>query len=410
MVASVENSLTDQDYMEIALKEASKGIYTTSPNPAVGCVLVRNGKIIGSGYHHKAGQPHAEVMAMHDAHDDIKGATAYVTLEPCSHYGRTPPCAKTLREAGVSRVVIAIADPNPLVSGRGMRMLQEGGVEVELGMLEHQAFELNRAFFKSISQQRPFVILKYGMSMDGKIALSNGESKWITNDECRSDVQHLRAWSDAMLTSAKTLRADNARLNVRYDELPDSIKEYLKPDQVKQPLKIVLDSHNTFTDEELNKYAAFDSGTSYIIHGTHEPILVDKAPCNFKIERERKPGVFGVAVPFYREASGEWHVDLKAVLDFLNSLQVRVVMIEAGAVLGASFMTQDLVDECYCYIAPKFLGANAKAAFMLPEPDRLAEALHFDCSNVAMIGDNVRITLQSNHVRELERQIVEKVI
>lgn len=409
-MAGSEATLTDLEYMQLALQEAAKGLYTTSPNPAVGCVLVRDGKIIGRGYHHKAGQPHAEVMAMQDANYDIQGATAYVTLEPCSHYGRTPPCAKTLREAGIKRVVIAIADPNPLVSGRGINILKEGGVEVELGLLEHEAFELDRAFFKSISKLRPFVFLKYGMSLDGKIALSTGESKWITNAQCRSDVQRLRAWADAIITSGVTVRADNARLNVRYDELPDEVKAVLPPEQLEQPIKIVLDSHNTFTDAELAQYAIFASGITYIIHGTPDPILVDKAPSNFKLEGERKPGVYSVAVPFYREADGQWHVELSSVLDFLNSLQVRAAMIEAGATLGAAFMTQDLVDECYCYIAPKFLGATAQSAFKMLEPSKLADALQFTCSDVKKLGDNACLILQSPHVQELKSQLIGKVI
>ena len=210
VVKPVELNETDAHYLKLALKEAKRGRYTTSPNPAVGCVIVRDGEILGQGFHHAAGQPHAEIMALRDAGDDVSGACVYVTLEPCCHYGRTPPCAKALIEAGVKRVVIGSRDPNPKVAGGGIAMLQEAGIEVVLagGKLNERCLKLNRAFFKSITTNRPFVITKLGMSIDGKIALSDGSSKWITNEDSRSDGQRLRLWADVLITTAATVRVD----------------------------------------------------------------------------------------------------------------------------------------------------------------------------------------------------------
>lgn len=403
----------DIDYMAMALKEASRGRYTTSPNPSVGCVFVRDGQVIGSGYHHKAGEPHAEIMAMQDAKHDVKDSTCYVTLEPCSHYGRTPPCAKALCEAGVKRVVIGIADPNPKVSGRGVRMLQQAGIEVEVGLLNQRSFEMNRAFFKSISTNTPFVLLKYGMSLDGKIALSNGESKWITNEASRADVQRLRLWADAMITSINTVRSDNARLNVRYEQLPEKNRLHLQPDMLTQPIKVVLDSHGSLTNQELEKFEIFQSGLTYVVQGTNAPIVEIRqegekklvTSCDFKITKTLKDGVQQVIVPFHKDSDGAKHVSLKAVLEFLNSLQVRVAMVEAGARLGAAFLKQDLVDELHCYIAPTILGQQAQSAFALPEPKQLAEAMNFKCTLVRMLDDNIHVVLQSPRIEALAQQL-----
>lgn len=415
----VNHKLSDEEYMALALQEAAKGLYTTSPNPAVGCVIVKDGHIIGSGYHHKAGQPHAEVMAMRSTKQDLAGAECYVTLEPCSHYGRTPPCAKALCEAQVKRVVIAVADPNPKVSGRGIKMMQDAGIEVKVGLLNEQAFALNRAFFKSISTNTPYVVLKYGMSLDGKIALSTGESKWITNEKARSDVQRLRAWSDAMLTSINTVRADNARLNVRYEQLPEDIRSRLNQEQIEQPIKVVLDSHASLTAQELEQYAIFQSGVTYVVHGTHEPIVQQQENAEhqkvivlnqFKIEKTLKEGVFSVVVPFKKGDDGLFHVSLSDVMGFLNSLQIRVVMVEAGSRLGAAFLTQDLVDECHCYIAPKLLGSNAHSAFNLPEPAKLSEAVHFTEVKSEMLDDNVHISMLNSRIAALGQELCSRCV
>ena len=273
-----KDKFSDKHFMKLALKQAAKGFYTTSPNPAVGCVIVRNGKILGKGYHHQAGQPHAEVMAMRDAqerHEDIIGATVYVTLEPCSHYGRTPPCAKALCDAGVRRVVMATLDPNPKVAGRGKAMLEEAGIEVRVGVCARKAEDLNRAFLYSITAKRPWVFTKHAISLDGKVALASGESRWITGLEARSDVQRLRLWSDAIITSHETVKADNPRMNVRVRELPEDVRKRLDLDLISSPIKVIIDSHGTLCQDRntslLEPYGIFASGENYIVVGTHEP-------------------------------------------------------------------------------------------------------------------------------------------
>lgn len=403
--------------MQSALDDAALGHFTTSPNPAVGCVIVRDDQVLGLGHHEKAGCPHAEVMALKDANYEVEGATCYVTLEPCSHYGRTPPCAKALCEAKVKKVVIATADPNPLVAGRGVKMLRDAGIEVQVGLFHDEAFELNRAFFKSISTNQPFVVLKYGMSLDAKTALSNGESKWITNETCRSDVQTLRLWADAMLTSATTVRADNPQMNVRYEQLPDKVKANILPEQIRQPIKLVIDSHQTLSASEIESLSIFKSGLTYIVHGTHDPITVEKqdpnlgtvyAPSLFKIEKELAQGVFSVAVPFLRQADGSFHVDLRAVLKFADSLQVRMLMVESGPTLGHAFVENDLVDELVCYVAPKILGENAQSAFKLHEPAVLKDAKQFVCVEAKVIAGDVKLRMQHERILQLKERLNEQ--
>lgn len=267
---------SDSYYLKMALAEAKKGRYTTSPNPAVGCVIVRNNKILGMGFHHCAGQPHAEVMALRAANYEVEGATCYVTLEPCSHYGRTPPCAQALIDAKVKKVVIGSTDPNPKVAGKGIKMLLDAHIDVvkATGKLNKECLKLNRAFFKSITTNRPFTILKYGMSLDGKVALSSNESKWITNDQCRADVQRLRLWSDAVITSYKTVLSDNPKLNVRLEDLPIKLLTGVDTTLIKQPIKVILDSKATLLPNkqlsDLDPFAIFTTGENYIVVGSND--------------------------------------------------------------------------------------------------------------------------------------------
>lgn len=567
----VKQKHSDEYYLEMALAEAQKGRFTTSPNPAVGCVIVRDSKILGMGYHHCAGQPHAEIMALRAADYQVNNATAYVTLEPCSHYGRTPPCAKALIDAGISRVVIGSTDPNPKVSGRGIKMLEESGIEVKIasGKIAKKCVKLNRAFFKSIKSGRPFTILKYGMSLDGKVALSTGESKWITNSACRSDVQRLRLWSDALITSHKTITSDNPKLNVRLEDVPIKLLTGLDTTLITQPIKVIIDSHAQllphYSLKDLDKYAIFTSGENYIVVGTNESFAdpnaapkrtskvkkaaqtsdqvdatadcmccaagdgteskasaatksrkakgasssksadakvtaskttadkstvtkstatkaaaakssgtkatatkitaakssatkstaakatADKASKSRKAATTKKADRKSVevsasiepkakttrsalaaknkvapkemcvswhinqdkviarganfvveqwservkilVVPFALGSDGKEHASLNAVMDFLGSKDIRVAMVEAGSNLGSSFLEQDLVDECYCYIAPMILGQNAKSAFAISEPKRLAHAMKFDKCKVRTFGDNIGLVL-----------------
>lgn len=633
-----KDKYSDKDYMQIALKAAAYGRYTTSPNPAVGCVIVRDDKILSVGFHNRAGEPHAEIMALRSAKESVEGATCYVTLEPCSHYGRTPPCAKALCEAKVKRVVVAMADPNPKVSGRGIKMLRDAGIKVKVGVLAEEAYKLNRAFFKAMKTQRPFTIVKYGMSLDSKLALSSGESQWITNAKSRSDVQRLRLWSDAIITSRETVMIDNPRLNVRVSELPMSVKRNLGSRDIKQPVRVIIDSHGELCKDrdpsKLLPYSIFNTGFCYIVHGTHEPFsqdldgndglnlitptnsgcgcgdpdchaqismrkgadpdhikfdmaqekskgkatksskkakgkgkeklkkgergsetiaksapeyvlgetgvgslfkntsevaptisaqaaaalkmdldavsnaasksIADHALGNTKsvpqetsgvasIERltrlsaevselSNKPGksptklkvktheggdvsagslvlptrsanllvtnaksekvvayeksesksndvwtpeftqaqgdgrstesnvvlkganfkveswldnVYVVSVPFTKDTDGSEHVDLGAVLDFLGAQEIRVAMVESGPSLASAFMRAGLIDECYCYIAPKILGNGAYNAFNFPQPERLADAITFEKCKVKIFGNDVRLTLTS---------------
>ena len=425
VVKPVELNETDAHYLKLALKEAKRGRYTTSPNPAVGCVIVRDGEILGQGFHHAAGQPHAEIMALRDAGDDVSGACVYVTLEPCCHYGRTPPCAKALIEAGVKRVVIGSRDPNPKVAGGGIAMLQEAGIEVVLagGKLNERCLKLNRAFFKSITTNRPFVITKLGMSIDGKIALSDGSSKWITNEDSRSDGQRLRLWADVLITTAATVRVDNPRYNVRIDELPAEVMTGLDTALIRQPPKVVIDTHGTFCqdyDPELIKpYSIFSQGESFIAVGTkqnlakiHEAVVatqegavpklpVSRVKTGWKVNAERiiASGPNFVVERFTDRVSilvlpqDRDHVSLEALLDFLGSKEMRVAMVEAGAALTSAFLNQGLVDECYCYLAPMFLGATAQSGLKLPEPPTLQAAQRFAQMDCKVIADNVLVVL-----------------
>ncbi len=425
-ITPVELNEHDAHYLKLALKEAKRGRYTTSPNPAVGCVIVRDDKILGQGFHHAAGQPHAEVMALRDADQDVAGATVYVTLEPCCHYGRTPPCALALIEAKVARVVIGSRDPNPKVAGGGIAMLQAAGIDVTLaaGKLNERCIKLNRAFFKSITTKRPFVITKLGMSMDGKIALSDGSSKWITNEDSRSDGQRLRLWSDVLITTAATVRVDNPRYNVRIDELPAEVMTGLDTALITQPPKVVIDTQATlcqgYDDKLLRPFSIFSQGESFIAVGTQHDLgaiyeawsasqaagtklkLPEEQPTrgwvvaperivaagpNFVLERFTER-VSILALPQVGD-----HVSLEALLDFLGSKEMRVAMVEAGAALTSAFLNQGLVDECYCYLAPMFLGASAQSGLKLPEPPTLKDAQRFARMDCKVIDDNVLVVL-----------------
>ncbi len=426
VITPVELSDKDAHFLKLALKEAKRGRYTTSPNPAVGCVMVRDDDIIGQGFHHAAGQPHAEIMALKDAGGDVAGATAYVTLEPCCHYGRTPPCAKALIEAGIKRVVIGTRDPNPKVAGGGIALLQEAGVEVVLagGKLADKCYRLNRAFFKSITTKRPFVITKLGMSIDGKIALSDGSSKWITNEQSRSDGQRLRLWSDVLITTAATVRVDNPRYNVRIDELPAEVMSGLDTALIRQPLKVVIDTQGTlcqgYDEALLRPFSIFSQGECFIAVGTRQNLekihaavqAAQEARTELKLPAARTKSGWQVSAEriiasspnFVLERFAERvsilvlpqqrdHVSLEALLDFLGTKELRVAMVEAGAGLTSAFLNQGLVDECYCYLAPMFLGHSAQSGLKLPEPPTLAAAQRFAHMDSTVIGDNVLVVL-----------------
>lgn len=333
-------SETDISMMQNALKLAALGRFSTSPNPRVGCVIAQGGQIVGQGFHVKAGEPHAEVHALRQAGEMAKGATAFVTLEPCSHYGRTPPCAEALVRAGVSRVVAAMRDPNPLVAGKGLALLEAAGIKTECGLLESEARELNRGFLSRIERRRPFVRLKCAVSLDGKTALSDGSSFWITGEDARADVQVLRAESCAVLTGIGTVLADNPRLNVR--AFPT----------LRQPARIVLDSRLRLP---LDSHLLTD--------GQSPTYIATLERDEDKLRPYRKHAHVRILMPS-ETAGGK--IDLHHLMRLLAGEGYGEVMVEAGAKLASAFLAEDLADEIVLYRSPKILGSG-KDLFSLPE-------------------------------------------
>ncbi|MBO8416344.1 MAG: bifunctional diaminohydroxyphosphoribosylaminopyrimidine deaminase/5-amino-6-(5-phosphoribosylamino)uracil reductase RibD [Proteobacteria bacterium] len=385
-------SSNDLMYMRRALKLARRGRFGTSPNPCVGCVIVRDGMIIGEGWHKKAGTDHAEVAAIKNAGGNVAGATAYVTLEPCSHYGRTPPCAKTLVQKGIRRVVAAVLDVNPKVSGRGMEILNKAGVKTEVGLCESQARWLNRAFFKAVSTGIPYVTLKLAASLDSKIALPSGESQWITSDKSRQDVQRLRALCDAVITGVNTVFADNPRLTVRYDNLPEKTRSKLPKSALRQPLKVILDSTGRLDAQALERFEIFNSGTCLIV----QVLKPELNTAHLKNLRLNGKDCFLEAVDewisrLYLPAGPDGRVPLELLLRYLGSLELRRVLVEAGSTLSSAFLREDLVDELYLYQGPQLLGAASLPAFNLQPPEHLDTAISFKLKKVKKLGPDVRL-------------------
>lgn len=358
-------SAVDHAHMARALRLAARGLYTTAPNPRVGCVLTHGSTIVGEGFHARSGEPHAEVFALRAAGERARDATAYVTLEPCAHHGRTPPCADDLIAAGVVRVVAAIEDPFPAVAGRGFARLREAGLAVESGLMREAAWELNRGFFARTGRGRPWLRAKLATSLDGRTALANGRSQWITGEAARTDVQRWRARSSAILTGAGTVRADDPRLTVR---LPDD--EAFAP-----PLRIVLDTG-----------LAMPAG-SHVLDGT-APTLVMHAP------DARRAAHFAnvelAAVP----AGERGRLDLDAVLRSLAARDVNEVQLEAGPTLAGAFLAAGLVDELLLYLAPSLLGDAARPLAVLPALAAMAERRQLRTFDCRAVGDDLRLLLR----------------
>lgn len=349
----------DSLWMARALRLAEEGLCTTSPNPRVGCVLVRDGKLLGSGWHKKAGEPHAEVYALREAGDLSRGATAYVTLEPCSHFGRTPPCCDALIAAGVSRVVVAMQDPNPQVAGKGIARLRVAGIKVECGLMEEAARGLNAGFVARMTRGKPFVRSKTGMSLDGRTALANGISQWITGSDARLDVQHWRARSCAVLTGINTILADDAQLNVR--EIPCE----------RQPLRVVLDSRL-----RMPRHARILPGALIYCAIRDEQ----------KIAQLENAGATVVFMPGEND-----QVDLSAMLQDLAARGCNELLVEAGAVLNGALLKAGLVDELLLYIAPALLGDLARGMASLGELTELTQRVDLIFQDVRQIGCDLRI-------------------
>ncbi|WP_407276218.1 bifunctional diaminohydroxyphosphoribosylaminopyrimidine deaminase/5-amino-6-(5-phosphoribosylamino)uracil reductase RibD [Halothiobacillus sp. DCM-1] len=364
----------DQQWMDEALVLAARGLTTTQPNPRVGCVLVRDGSVVGRGFHARAGQPHAEVLALAEAGERARGATAYVTLEPCAHHGRTPPCAPQLATAGVVRVVSAMEDPDPRVAGRGHALLRAAGVEVTTGVRAEAARALNPGFLSRVERGRPWVTLKIAQSLDGRTALANGDSQWITGEAARRDVQFLRARHAAVLTGIDTVLRDDARLNVRL-----SAEELGIEGAVRQPVRIVLDS-----GLRLSPFAPlFDvSGAVWLYTQAAEP-----SPRAAELQAR---GAELLPAP-YQPGRG---LDLPHILQDLARRGINEVLVEAGGKLSGAFLAAGLVDELILYQAPILLGPDAQPAAALPTCTALAQVARWHWLESVPVGADLRHTLR----------------
>lgn len=369
-MSSTEQSVLDAFYMARALELARKGVYSTHPNPRVGCVIVRDGEVVGEGWHARAGEPHAEVHALRQAGDKAKGATAYVTLEPCSHHGRTPPCADALVNAGVGRVVAAMQDPNPDVAGRGLLRLMSAGIAVQSGVLESEARAINKGFLKRMEHGLPYVRVKLAMSLDGRTAMASGESKWITGPEARSAVQRLRAQSSVVLTGADTILADDARLTVRPDELGLNA-ELTALAVTRPPLRVLVDGRLRVPLD-----APFFKADNALV-----------ATCAAASARERyqEQGHELLALP-----SSGGHVDLRKLLVELAARGVNDILVEAGPRLAGAFTRLGLVDEFQIFVAAKFMGSSARPLLDLPLA-QMSESLELKIVEMRAIGSDWRV-------------------
>ena len=356
--------------MAAALGLARRGLYTTHPNPRVGCVVCLDNEIIATGWHQRAGQDHAEIHALKAAGELARGASLYVTLEPCNHQGRTPPCVEAVIAAGITRVVVAMTDPNPQVAGTGIQALREAGLQVDCGLLQNQAWELNPGFISHMQRARPWLRLKLAMSLDGRTAMANGESRWISGEAARADVQHWRAMSDAILTGIGTILGDDPSLNVRTESFPQH--RHYPVGEVRQPLRVILDSQvRTPVTARIFKHP----GETLVIGA---PGTTPKTPLPGMLEHvdHRKDGL-----------------DLNQVLASLHNRQVNEVLIEAGPRLAGAFLGAALVDEVILYQAPVCLGQNARPLLQLPGVQRLADKLEFEFTEVRRIGEDLRLRL-----------------
>lgn len=379
-------SHSDQYYMALAIQLAKQGLYTTSPNPRVGCVLVKNDQIIGQGFHVKAGQGHAEVNAIADAKErgnESKGATAYVTLEPCSHFGRTPPCAQGLIDAQVARVVGAMTDPNPEVAGNGFNMLRAAGIEVVDNCLAAESAKLNPGFIKRMSMAGenktplPYVRLKMATSLDGRTAMQSGESQWITGPEARAEVQRLRAQSCAIICGADSVLIDDPSMNVRIET------------NSRQPVRVIIDSQHRITaDAKL-----------FSLPG--KVMIASPTEAEQKIESTRCANEQLCEVAYFKALpqqdtlqEGHSQVDLTHLLEQLANQGINEVLVETGATLAGAFIEQNLVDELVMFTAPTLLGSDARAAFNLPLA-KMDQQIRWSWHDVRMVGNDLKLVLKS---------------
>jgi diaminohydroxyphosphoribosylaminopyrimidine deaminase/5-amino-6-(5-phosphoribosylamino)uracil reductase len=353
-------SADDHRHMAHALQLAAQGLYTTTPNPRVGCVIVKDHVVVGAGWHQRAGTAHAEAHALAMAAGAARGATAYVTLEPCSHHGRTPPCADALIQSGVARVVAAMHDPNPLVAGRGMQRLLEAGIRAEAGLLEADARALNPGFVSRMTRGRPWVRLKTASTLDGKTALANGASQWITGDAARADVQRLRARACAILTGSGSVLADDPRMSVRDLDIG------------RQPLRVIVDSRLRTPPDAA--------------------ILPALIVCH-QADPARRAALTEARADVLELPAANGRVDLPALLAELAQRGVNELHVEAGAVLNGALLEAGLVDEWIAYLAPMAVGDGARGVFARSPLEALNDASRFRLADVRQVGDDLRLTL-----------------
>jgi len=355
--------MNDFLHMARAVQLAKRGMYTAHPNPRVGCVIVKDDQLISEGWHRKTGEPHAEAIALSSAGAHAAGATAYVTLEPCSHTGRTPPCADALIDAGVKRVVVGMQDPNPEVAGTGIDRLRKAGIEVVVGILETEVRKLNPGFIKRMELGLPYVRVKLASSVDGRTAMASGESKWITGEAARADVQKLRARSSAIVTGAGTILADDPSLTVRTETV------------TRQPLRVIVDQHLSTPPD------------SKIFSQTGEVMIVTQSE---NAEASRVLAEAGAEIIQLSVASSG--MDFVQLMQLLAERDCNEVLIEAGATLAGGIMESGMVDELVQYIAPQIMGANARGMFVLPSIQSMDDRIELSFEDVRKIGDDLRVT------------------
>jgi diaminohydroxyphosphoribosylaminopyrimidine deaminase/5-amino-6-(5-phosphoribosylamino)uracil reductase len=363
-------SADDHRFMARALELARRGLYSTHPNPRVGCVIVKQGRIVGEGYHIRAGGPHAEIHALNAAGEQARGATVYVSLEPCSHHGKTPPCADALVAAEVSRVVVAMRDPNPLVAGQGMQRLEAAGIKTDSGLMQAEAEGINPGFIKRMTEGLPWVRVKLAMSLDGRTAMASGESQWITGEAARSDVQWLRARSEAVLTGIGTVLADDPSLNVRLDA-----GEMAMQGKVIQPLRVVLDSELRMPPRA--RMLGLDGETLIITQ---------------KIDEEKNALLEAAGAEVRSVTSDKGHPDLVEVLRELARREINDVHVEAGSQLCGALLAQGLADELVLYMAGHIMGDAGKGLFHLPAIRDMAGRMKVRIADIRAVGEDWRIT------------------
>jgi diaminohydroxyphosphoribosylaminopyrimidine deaminase/5-amino-6-(5-phosphoribosylamino)uracil reductase len=367
--------MKDEVFMRQAIDLACKGIYSCMPNPRVGCVIVKNNQIIAQGWHQQAGGEHAEVMAINNSKVSLQNATLYVTLEPCCHYGKTPPCVNKIIAAKISRVVVAMTDPNPQVAGKGIAALRQAGIEVIVGNCQSEAEQINQGFIKRMLSNKPYTRLKMALSADGRSAMASGESKWITCKQSRIAVQQLRAKSCAIITGIGTVLADNPSLNVRYQDLTNDDKFYMPS---RQPIRVITDS---------NLKTPLDSK---IINLAGKVIIATTSNNDKAIKRLQNKGVEVVSIKTTNN-----QVNLRELLDYLANQQCNEVLVEAGSNLSGSFIAHNLVDELILMVAPKLMGSAAMAAFDI-KINKMQDTINWYYHDVKQVGECLHITLKKH--------------